>query len=189
MMGDEVLARRSIQWKAPVFMAPYRTSISFDMQFLLEKKLFTGLFQESNGWTFLHPFEVASMLGFPSTVFAEPLTLPLDFDFAYRVLGNAFIPLQSGVAWLQLNSALNGLPVDLTRLQECWSPLLLQVGSCTSVTFGDYMQIVQTGAGNPLAATQSFASWILIAKHVNERTFLICSDTAFTEIDVHDILY
>ena len=49
MLGDEVLTRRSVQWKVPVFMASYRTSISFDMQFLLEKKLFTGLFQESMG--------------------------------------------------------------------------------------------------------------------------------------------
>ena len=58
-----------------------------------------------------------------------------------------------------------------------------------SVTVGDYMQLVQTGAGNLLATAQSFVSWILITKQVNERTLLICSDTVFSETDVHDILF
>ena len=74
-------------------MASYRSSIHFSYDFLLSPIV--------KGIRFLHPFEVLSALGFPHEIGGTYVRLPADYDLCFRMLGNSYIPAQSGLAWIK----------------------------------------------------------------------------------------
>ena len=111
--ADETLKARDVRCTQEVraIMASYRSSISFEYKFLCEKKLLAHIVSTDDNYRLLHPFEIASILGYPAYITGEALKLPVDFDSCYKLLGNSFIPCQSAFAWIKVQLAL--IPAEL----------------------------------------------------------------------------
>lgn len=77
-------------------MASCRSNASFQESFLKDHKLLADIKCSNGMYLFLHPIEIAAALGMPKEVRGKGFEIPDEPTDAFRLLGNMYVPFQSG---------------------------------------------------------------------------------------------
>ena len=160
----KVLAARNVATKeqfGPI-MASYRSNVSFQESFLRDNKLFADIKCNNGTYLFLHPLEIAAALGMPKKVRGMNFAVPDEPSEAFRMLGNMYVPFQSGQAWIKIYCLLN--PMTVVCMQEVgllWKSYMIDFSDC-QIRHVDNLYLVIQGSsdiGEQCVPTQKFAYW------------------------------
>eukprot|EP00438_Fugacium_kawagutii_P019763 Skav203653 [mRNA] locus=scaffold2755:29083:33826:+ [translate_table: standard] len=95
------LRTKTPQQPLPNVMANQGSQHKLPTSLLAEKGLFAYLFQTCDLLRFTTPYEIASCMGFPAT-----LTLPADFQLAWRMVGNSLSTVHSAWQYFRTSHAI-----------------------------------------------------------------------------------
>ena len=104
----KVLDARNVATKnhfGPI-MASYRSNASFQESFKKDHKLLADIKCSNGMYLFLHPIKIAA-LGMLKEVRGKGFEIPDEPTDAFRLLGNMYVPLQSGQAWIKIEHLVN----------------------------------------------------------------------------------
>ena len=160
----KVLAARNVAAKeqfGPI-MASYRSNVSFQESFLRDNKLFADIKNNNGTYLFLHPIEIAAALGMPKKVRGMNFAIPDEPADAFRMLGNMYVPFQSGQAWIKIYCLLD--PTTVVCMQAVgllWKSYMIDFAEC-QIRHVDNLYLVVQGRkdlGDQCVPTQKFACW------------------------------
>ena len=160
----KVLAARNVAAKeqfGPI-MASYRSNVSFQESFLRDNKLFADIKCNNGTYLFLHPIEIAAALGMPKKVRGMNFAIPDEPSDAFRMLGNMYVPFQSGQAWIKIYCLLD--PTTVVCMQEVgllWKSYMIDFVEC-QIRHVDNLYLVVQGRedlGDQCVPTKKFACW------------------------------
>ena len=128
-----------------------------------ENKLFADIKCINGKYMFLHPTEVAAALGMPKQVRSMGFAAPDDFTEAFRLLGNMYVPFQSGQAWIKIYHLLSPEPLALSmnEIGLLWKTLMIDFSVCRTVHIEDEFIIAEivSEEEDRRVPTQKFACW------------------------------
>ena len=130
----KVLAARNVATKnhfGPI-MASYRTNANFQESFLKDHKLLANIKCINGKYLFLHPIEIAAALGMPKEVRRKSFAIPDEPTEAFRLLGNMYVPFQSGQAWIKINFLINpeSTYVCMKEVAKLWKTCMFDFTDC-----------------------------------------------------------
>ena len=187
--ADETLKARDIcrTQEVRAIMASYRSSVGFDYKFLCEKKLLAHIVSTDDNYRLLHPFEIASILGYPAYIIGEALKLPVDrLD-----QGQLYLGLTSGTAALRIGThliyhelscqILNVASLDLTAAFSAFIDEYLQYVSgqfhlCFESSTCLEGELTKLGIGEVVTNRQSCPQTAqALLQLVHRRIFALCA--------------
>ena len=154
----KVLAARNVAVKeqfGPI-MASYRSNVSFQESFLRDNKLFADIKRNNGTYLFLHPMEIAAALGMPKKVRGMNFAIPDEPSDAFRMLGNMYVPFQSGQAWIKIYCLLD--PTTVVCMQEVgllWKSYMIDFSECQI----RHVEQGRKDLADRCVPTQKFACW------------------------------
>ena len=133
-------------------MASYRSNASFQESFLKDHKLLADIKCNNGMYLFLHPIEIAAALEIPD----EPTE-------AFRLLGNMYVPLQSGQAWIKIEYLVNpeSAYTCMKEVGKLWKISMIDFSVCR-IRHVDHVFSVESKSRDDTdecVPTQKFACW------------------------------
>ena len=160
----KVLSARHVATKeyfGPI-MASYRSNVSFQESFLRDNKLFADIKCNNGTYSFLHPIEIAAALGMPKEVKGMSFAVPDEPSEAFRLLGNIYVPFQSGQAWIKIYSLLYPMTMICTQeIGTLWKSYVIDFSVCRIRHVDNLFLVAERTRDNAdqCVPTQKFACW------------------------------